>query len=234
MNPICRTVFSLVASLFYLNTSAAADAVATVAGPNFDPKLRHALEQTRLIGAQTPAIPAFQWTIESTRPFKKTKIVQEIYTPVGLNGLVQAKTIAIVPPPQKQSGPAPAPSFSLRGLERVQETDLNLSFDAPGLKLPLIKGQTFELTVVHEGQKVVQRCLVGVAKPATQLNAAIAGNAASFECSGAAKYMGMNVSIVSKVVFFESLGFFFNEVEDIKSPLGNFVIRKRISDFKLL
>jgi hypothetical protein len=87
---------------------------------------------------------------------------------------------------------------------------------------------------VYEGQKIVQRCLVGTARPAAQLHASISGNAASFECTGAGKYLGMNVAIVSKIVFFESLGFFFNEVEDIKSPLGNFVIRKRISEFRLL
>jgi hypothetical protein len=207
--------------------------LATVA-PNFDAKLRQALEQTRLTGAQTPAIPAFQWTIESTRPFKKTKIVQETYTPVGLNGLALAKTVAIAPPPDKRNAAVIAPSFSLRGLERIQEADTSLSFDAPALKIPLIKGQTFELTIVHEGQKIVQRCVVGAAKPASLFNAAMTGNAAPFECNGSAKYMGMNVSIVSSVVFFESLGFFFNEVEDIKSPLGSFVIRKRIADFRFL
>ncbi len=229
-----RGCLSLVTALLFIASTGSPYSYAATSAPNFDPKLRQALEQTGLIGAQTPAIPAFQWTIELTRPLKKTKVVQEIYTPVGLNGIVLAKTIAITPPPDKRASAAVAPSFSLRGLERVQEADTNLSFDSPGLKLPLVKGQTFDLAIVHEGQKIVQRCLVGVAKPASQFNASIAGNAVAFECSGAAKYMGMNVSIVSSVVFFESLGFFFNEVEDIKSPLGNFVIRKRISEFRLL
>jgi hypothetical protein len=229
-----RGFLSLIVVLVFSAFAGSPYSYAATSAPNFNLKLRQAFEQTRLIGAQTLAIPAFQWTIESTRPFKKTKIVQEIYTPVGLNGIVLAKTVAITPPPDKRASPADAPSFSLRGLERIQEADTSLSFDSPGLKLPLVKGQTFDLAIVHDGQKIVQRCLVGASKPASQFNAAIAGNAVAFECNGAAKYMGMNVSIVSSVVFFESLGFFFNEVEDIKSPLGNFVIRKRIVEFRLL
>jgi hypothetical protein len=233
MNVSCK-VFSLAAALVFTSALVSPAVQATTAVPRFEPKLQQALEQTRLVGPQTTAVPAFQWTIESSRPFKKTKVVQEIYSPVGINGLALAKTIAIVPPPDKKAISPSAPSFSLRGLERIQEADSSLSFDAPGLKLPLVKGQTFDLTIVHEGQKIVQRCLVGAPKPANQYSPSILGNAITFECNGSAKYMGMNVSIVSTVVYFESLGFFLNEVEDIKSPLGSFVIRKRITEFRLL
>lgn len=138
--------------------------------PKFDPKLRSAMEQTQLVAkspsAALPTIPAFEWTVEQSRPLKKPRILKESYQPVspalGLHGLAVSSVTDLTPgrenPKSTQTTTPSAASYTIRGLERVREDDTSLSFSTQQLKMPLQAGQRFELNIEfekHESLKLV-------------------------------------------------------------------------------
>lgn len=206
--------------------------------PVFQPSLRAALQATQLVGPATLALPAFRWTVEYTRPFKKVRISQETYLPIDLNGLALSSVKVLNEQPKsvkpKDEKSDPQPSYSVRGLERVQEGDTGLSFTTNNLKLPLAAGQSFEIAIEFEQQRILQTCSVGASSPASTVHAAIPGQVFALTCKGNAKYMGVGVNLTSSLQYFDRLGFFHRLGEDIQSPMGNFNLRKKITAFSLL
>jgi hypothetical protein len=206
--------------------------------PVFEPSLRAALQATQIVGPTTLAVPSFRWTIEYTRPFKKPRISQETYLTIDLNGLAlsSVKVLNEQPKTTKPSDEKPdiRPSYSVRGLERVQEGDTALSFTTNNLKLPLASGQVFEIAIEFEKQRILQKCSVGAVNPASSVHSAIPGQVFAIACKGNARYMGVAVTLTSSLSYFDRLGFFHHQGEDIESPLGNFQLRKKITAFSLL
>jgi hypothetical protein len=201
--------------------------------PQFNAQLLEAMSATELVGPATKAIPGFVWTIEYTRPLKTPKLSRETYNPLSLHGLAQSRVEVLNDPDAKPSTVEPKPSYTLRGLERVQEPDTQISFSAPGLTIPPAAGKKFDLTIVFEKQRVTQQCVVGTAYLASKILAALPGSVVPIVCKGATKYLGMNVSVISTVLYFDALGMFLNEIEDIQSPFGPVQLKKKIIDFAL-
>ncbi len=201
--------------------------------PQFNAPLLEALSSTQLIGTGSKAIPAFRWTIEYTRPLKAPKLSRETYNPIAIHGLAQSRVEVLNDPDAKPPTEQPKPSYTLRGLERVQEADTQISFSAPGLTAPPTPGKQFDLTIVFEKQRVTQQCVVGTAYVASKVLSSLPGNVVPVVCKGVTKYLGMNVSVTSTVLYFDALGMFLNEIEDIQSPFGPVQLKKKIIDFAL-
>jgi hypothetical protein len=201
--------------------------------PQFRPALLEALAKTGLVGPTTKGVSGFTWTIEYSRPLKKPKLSRETFYPVPLNGLAQSRVEVLNDPDAQPPASPPQPSYTVRGLERVQEPDVELSFSAPGLTLPPVTGKSFELSIQFENKRVTQQCIVGQAYPAKEVHLAVPGQVIPVVCKGATKYLGMNVSVTSTVLYFDALGLFLNQLEDIQSPLGPVQLKKKIVDFAL-
>lgn len=205
---------------------------------NLNPALKQALDQTGLVGGTTPASPAFTWTIETTRPFKQPRIVDETFRPTAIHGVNQFTYWVVSPKPDDkilEELKKPQPNvFSVRGLERFQETDQNLSFSIGALALAPALGKKFDLLVVFEKRQMNQQCEVMSVRDAAAWSPSIKGQASVITCQGKGQYLGGTVSIVSTILYFHSLGMFLNEREDIKSPIGSFALVKKITQFKLL
>jgi hypothetical protein len=216
----------------HLNPAFAAGAAINLQ-PKFSPALLDALRASPLVGSATKPIAAFSWTIEYTRPLAKPKLSRETYTPIAINGLAQSQVETLNEPNAKPLVGEPRPSYTVRGLERVQETDAQLSFSAPGLTVPPVPGKQFELNFVYEQKNVTQQCSVGQPYAASKVLATIPGNVTPLTCNGKTKYLGMNVSAVSTLLYFDALALFFNETQDIQSPLGPVQLKKKITDFAL-
>ena len=203
-----------------------------------NPALKQVLDQTGLVGSNTTASPAFTWTIETTRPFKQARVVEETFRPTATHGINQYTYWVVSPKPDDkvlEELKKPQPNvFSVRGLERFQETDQKLSFSIGALALPPAIAKQFDLLVVFEKRQMNQQCAVMSVRDAAAWNPSIKGQASVITCEGKGQYLGGTVTIVSTILYFHSLGMFLNEREDIKSPIGNFSIVKKIAQFKLL
>ena len=209
-----------------------------LATPPLSLSIKQSLDKTGLIGAATPAIPAFTWTIETTRPFKQARVVEETFRPTAVHGINQYTYWVVSPKPSDkilEELKKPQPKvFSVRGLEKFQAEDQDLSFSIGALALPPSLGKKFDLLVVFEKRQMNQQCEVISVRDASAWNPAIKGQASVISCQGKGQYLGGTVTIVSAILYFHSLGMFLNEREDIKSPIGSFSIIKKITEFKLL
>jgi hypothetical protein len=212
---------------------AQAQVSSAILSPQWNPALRVALEQSGLVSEKLKAVPAFAWTIEYDRPFSKPKISTETYTPTTLNGVMHSDIKVLNAKPGAAPKSDNSASYSIRGLERFQANDDALSFQFLGFTFPPTANAKFNLNIEFEKQKIAQTCVVGAPVAASHWHSALTGNALPLMCTGKAKYLGASVNLVSTVIYFESLGMFFNELEDIKSAFGTFALRKRITDFKI-
>lgn len=203
-----------------------------------NPALKQVLDQTGLVGNNTTASPAFTWTIETTRPFKQARVVEETFRPTATHGINQYTYWVVSPKPDDkvlEELKKPQPKvFSVRGLERFQETDQKLSFSIGTLALPPPLGKKFDLLVVFEKREMNQKCEVMSVRDAAAWNPSIKGQASVITCEGKGQYLGGTVTIISTILYFHSLGMFLNEREDIKSPIGSFSLVKKITQFRLL
>jgi hypothetical protein len=216
-----------------LSGAAQAQVSPALLSPQWNPALRVALEQSGLVSDKLKAVPAFAWTIEYDRPFSKPKVSTETYTPTTLNGVIHSDIKVLNAKPGAAPKADNTASYSIRGLERFQANDDALSFQFLGFTFPPSVNAKFNLNIEFEKQKIAQSCVVGAPAAASRWHAGISGNALPLVCTGKAKYLGASVNLISTVIYFESLGMFFNEIEDIKSAFGTFALRKRITDFKI-
>ncbi len=210
-----------------------AEPAAIALNPQFGTTLLAALNATRIVGQSTKPMASFQWTIEYTRPLRKVRVSRESYYPLALKGLAQSRVETLNEPDDKPAVVAPKPSYSVRGLERIQEADTQLSFAAPNMVWPLAVGNSFDLTIFYEKQKVVQQCVVGSPQSTAKWFAPIGGTATPVICKGSTQYLGMNVNVTSTMIYFDALGIFFHESEDIQTPLGPVQLKRKITDFAL-
>ena len=99
-----------------------------------NPELKQALDQTGLVGSNTPASPAFTWTIEATRPFKQARVVEETFRPTATHGINQFTYSVVSPKPDDkvlEELKKPQPNvFSVRGL-RSEERRVGKECDIP-------------------------------------------------------------------------------------------------------
>ncbi len=230
-NVFAATIFIL--GSLGVNSVVLAQVSPALLSPQWNPALRVALEQSGLVSEKLKAVPAFVWTIEYDRPFSKPKVSTETYTPTTLNGVMHSDIKVLNAKPGAAPKADNAASYSIRGLERFQANDDALSFQFMGFTFPPTANAKFNLNIEFEKQKIAQTCVVGVPTAASHWHVGILGNALPLVCTGKAKYLGANVNLISTVIYFESLGMFFNELEDIKSAFGSFALRKRITDFKI-
>jgi len=179
-----------------------------------------------------PAIPAFQWRLELKRPLRPAREVQEHYegsrpgAPQGLSA-----TFRYDYPRQSEKT---SDALTARGLVRVSPEDDHVGARLEGLSFPLLAGKAFTVVVKDPGVEVTQQCSVAERRPASQIHAALTGEASRIVCEGKGRYKGFDVKMTSTVYFIDALGLFLNTQDIIDSPLGVLRSSTRIVDLKFL
>ncbi len=175
------------------------------------------------------AIPRFQWVLEQQRPLRKPRTVTEQFQ-ASADGLsfVQSST-------RSSDGKVELRDYaSARGLLRYTPSDTQADVQFEGLTFPLYAGRQFRWRLTRDEIPLNQTCHVLDKNLARHVHSAMPGDAWRIQCEGESRYSGMKVKVSSVLYFIEKLGVFFNEKDDLKSPLGKFSFSQRIVHFQLL
>jgi hypothetical protein len=186
--------------------------------------------ELKQLGLMTGAVPvaAFSWVIEQKRPLRASRRIREEFS-AAPDGMSQVRSTIYLAEDTVQS----RDYVSARGLLRFDASDKTAGVQFENFSLPLQAGQVFRLSLSRDDIPMNQSCRVADRQPAQQLHLGIRGSVWRLECQGDSRFAGMKVRIQSVLYFIEALGVFFNEQDDLFSPLGQFTMSQRILDFKI-